>query len=55
MAGYDGVPGALAEESTTEDVAVVALLIAGVSNLSNSDEITSEAYLLLKNPETRPL
>ena len=36
--GYDGVPGALAEESTTEDVAVVAFgKVAGVSNLSNSD------------------
>lgn len=32
------VPGALAEESTTEDVAVVAFgKVAGVSNLSNSD------------------
>ena len=36
--GYDGVPGALAEESTTEDVAVVAFgKVAGVSNLINSD------------------
>ena len=36
--GYDGVPGVLAEETTTEDVAVVAFgKVAGVSNLSNSD------------------